>query len=55
MGEFTNTFMGMSRVGDPPAWRYRHQLKLHCGIYIGNGQMIHLQQLGQTCIGPVQG
>lgn len=51
----TNTFMGFSQVSDPQpgdictSWS-------HCGIYIGNNQMIHAPTFGQTVsIGSVQG
>ena len=51
----TNTFMGMSQVGDPQPGDIATSWG-HCGIYIGNGQMIHAPTFGQTvCISPVQG
>ena len=50
----TYTFMGWPRVSDPQpgdvctSWS-------HCGIYIGDGQMIHAPQTGDVVkIGPVQ-
>lgn len=50
----THTFMGWSQVSDPQpgdvctnSW--------HCGIYIGNGQMIHAADYGiGVIVGPVQ-
>ena len=50
----TYTFMGYPQVSNPQpgdictSWS-------HCGIYIGNGQMIHAPQSGDVVkIGPVQ-
>ena len=50
----TLTFMGWTRVSDPQPGDICTSAT-HCGIYIGNGQMIHAPQTGeQVKIGPVQ-
>ena len=51
----TNTYMGFSQVSDPQPGDIATSWD-HCGIYIGNGQMIHAPWYGQpVSIGPVQG
>lgn len=51
----TGTFMGYPQVSDPQPGDIAVNSG-HCGIYIGNNQMIHAPDFGQTvCIGPVQG
>ena len=50
----TNTFLGWSRVSDPQPGDVCVNAG-HCGIYIGNGQMIHCADVGiGVIIGPVQ-
>lgn len=50
----TYTFMGWARVLDPQPGDICVN-NGHCGIYIGNGQMIHAPQSGDVVkIGPVQ-
>lgn len=50
----TYTFMGWARVSDPQPGDICVN-NGHCGIYIGNGQMIHAPQSGDVVkIGPVQ-
>lgn len=50
----TNTFLGWSRVSDPQPGDVCVNSD-HCGIYIGNGQMIHCATYGVgVIIGPVQ-
>lgn len=50
----TNTFLGWSRVSDPQPGDVCVNTD-HCGIYIGNGQMIHCATEGVgVIIGPVQ-
>ena len=47
--------MGYPQVSDPQPGDIAVNSG-HCGIYIGNNQMIHAPDFGQTvCIGPVQG
>ena len=43
----TNTFLGWEQVTDPQPGDIIVN-KNHCGIYIGNGQMIHAPQEGET-------
>ena len=51
----TNTYIGFSQVSDPQPGDIATSWD-HCGIYIGNGQMIHAPWYGQpVSIGPVQG
>lgn len=51
----TWTFMGWPRVSDPQPGDVCTST-YHCGIYIGNGQMIHAADYGiGVIIGPVQG
>lgn len=51
----TYTFMTWPQVSDPQPGDICTS-SYHCGIYIGNGQMIHAPQTGeQVKIGPVQG
>ena len=54
----TGTFIGWSRVGDPQPGDVcvvHNSSRQHCGIYIGNGQMIHAPRTGDVVkIGPVQ-
>ena len=51
----TGTFMGYPQVSDPQPGDIA-VTSGHCGIYIGNNQMIHAPDFGQTvCVGPVQG
>lgn len=51
----TGTFMGYPQVSDPQPGDIAVNSG-HCGIYIGNNQMIHAPDFGQTvCVGPVQG
>ena len=50
----TNTFLGWPRVSDPQPGDVCVNAG-HCGIYIGNGQMIHCADVGiGVIIGPVQ-
>ena len=50
----TYTFLGWSRVSDPQPGDVCVN-EGHCGIYIGNGQMIHCADVGiGVIIGPVQ-
>ena len=50
----TYTFMGWPRVSDPQPGAVCTNWD-HCGIYIGNGMMIHAPQPGENVkIGPVQ-
>ena len=50
----TGTFMGWTRVSNPQPGDICVN-NGHCGIYIGNGQMIHAPQSGDVVkIGPVQ-
>lgn len=50
----TTTFMGWTQVSNPQPGDICTSAT-HCGIYIGNGQMIHAPQDGeQVKIGPVQ-
>jgi len=50
----TYTFMGWPRVSDPQPGDVCTNWD-HCGIYIGNGMMIHAPQPGENVkIGPVQ-
>lgn len=50
----TYTFLGWSRVSDPQPGDVCVNDE-HCGIYIGNGQMIHCADVGiGVIIGPVQ-
>lgn len=50
----TNTFMGWPRTDNPVPGDVCTSSE-HCGIYIGNGQMIHAPQPGESVkIGPVQ-
>ena len=50
----TFTFMGWPRVGEPRPGDICTSNE-HCGIYIGGGQMIHIQQPGDAVkIGGVQ-
>lgn len=50
----TYTFMGWPQVSDPQPGDICTS-STHCGIYIGNGQMIHAPQSGDVVkIGPVQ-
>lgn len=50
----TTTFMGWTRVSNPQPGDVVTNAN-HCGIYIGNGQMIHAPHTGDVVkIGPVQ-
>ena len=50
----TLTFMGWTRVSNPQPGDVV-TTATHCGIYIGNGQMIHAPQTGDVVkVGPVQ-
>ena len=50
----TTTFMGWTRVSNPQPGDVVTTAN-HCGIYIGNGQMIHAPQTGDVVkVGPVQ-
>lgn len=50
----TSTFMGWTRISDPIPGDICVN-NGHCGIYIGNGQMIHAPQSGDVVkVGPVQ-
>lgn len=50
----TYTFMGWTQVSNPQPGDICTSAT-HCGIYIGNGQMIHAPQTGeQVKVGPVQ-
>ena len=50
----TLTFMGWTRVSNPQPG-YCVTTATHCGIYIGNGQMIHAPHTGDVVkVGPVQ-
>ena len=50
----TSTFMGWPRVSDPQPGDVVTTAN-HCGIYIGNGQMIHAPHTGDVVkVGPVQ-
>ena len=50
----TLTFMGWTRVSNPQPG-YVVTTATHCGIYIGNGQMIHAPHTGDVVkVGPVQ-
>ena len=50
----TNTFMSWPRVSDPQPGDIC-TTSSHCGIYIGNGQMIHAPHTGDVVkVGPVQ-
>ena len=50
----TYTFLGWPRVSDPQPGDVCVNSQ-HCGIYIGNGQMIHCADVGiGVIIGPVQ-
>lgn len=49
-----STFMNWPRASSPSLGDVCVSA-VHCGIYIGNGEMIHAPTYGQTvCIGPVQ-
>ncbi len=54
----TATFMGWSRVSNPQPGDVcvvHNSSRQHCGIYIGNGQMIHAPRTGDVVkVGPVQ-
>lgn len=51
----TYTFLGWTRVSDPQPGDIAVN-EGHCGIYIGNGQMIHAATYGVgVIVGPVQG
>ena len=50
----TLTFMGWTRVSNPQPGDVV-TTATHCGIYIGNGQMIHAPHTGDVVkVGPVQ-
>lgn len=51
----TNTYMGFPQVTDPQPGDICTS-SYHCGIYIGDGMMIHAPTFNQSvCIAPVQG